>query len=355
MDRLQNVISYLANYNGRPLKLMEVCGTHTSSIAKNGIRSMISPKIRLCSGPGCPVCVTPQGYIDKLCSYSMEEDTIVLTFGDMMKVPGSKDSLSDAKAKGGKIDIFYSPFEVIEKAKKTPELRYIIAAVGFETTVPVYALMMEYIIKEEIKNIKFLTALKVIVPVLEILCSEENNIDGFIAPGHVSTIIGSDAYTLLTKNFQKPFAVSGFSAEEVLVGIYDLVKQIENGKYETHNLYRSAVNSSGNIKARLLMDKYFQSSGAFWRGVGELPDSGLYLKDNYEQFDAGSRNIENNYVESFCCKCSDVIMGRIDPSECEMFGKSCTPAKAMGPCMVSSEGACGIWYKAYFNREHSNK
>ena len=350
MDRLHNVISYLANYNGRPLKLMEVCGTHTSSIAKNGIRSIISPKIRLCSGPGCPVCVTPQGYIDKLCSYSMDENTVVLTFGDMMKVPGTKDSLSDAKAKGGKIDIFYSPFEVIEKAKKTPELTYIVAAVGFETTIPVYALMMEYIIKEEIKNIKFLTALKVIVPVLEILCLEENTIDGFIAPGHVSTIIGSDAYKILSKKFEKPFAVSGFTAEEVLVGIYDLVKQMESGKCETHNLYKSVVSSSGNTKARLLMDKYFESSEAFWRGVGELPDSGLYLKDNYDEFDAGSRNIENNNVESFCCRCSDVIMGRIDPSECEMFGISCTPAKAMGPCMVSGEGACGIWYKANSNK-----
>jgi hydrogenase expression/formation protein HypD len=350
MDRLQNVISYLANYSGRSLKLMEVCGTHTSSIAKNGIRSIISPKIRLCSGPGCPVCVTPQGYIDKLCNYSMDENTIVLTFGDMMKVPGTKDSLSDAKAKGGKIDIFYSPFEVIEKAKKTPELTYIVAAVGFETTVPVYALMMEYIIKEKIINIKFLTALKVIVPVLEILCSEENNIDGFIAPGHVSTIIGSDAYTTISKKFEKPFAVSGFTAEEVLVGIYDLVKQIDSGKFDTHNLYRSVVNSSGNIKARLLIDKYFESAGAFWRGVGELPESGLYLKNDYAEFDAGSRNIQNNYEKSSSCRCSDVIMGRIDPIECERFGKGCNPAKAMGPCMVSGEGACGIWYKAHSNK-----
>jgi hydrogenase expression/formation protein HypD len=350
MESLQKVISYLANYNGRPIKLMEVCGTHTSSIAKNGIRSIISPNIRLCSGPGCPVCVTPQGYIDKLCNYSMEENTVVLTFGDMMKVPGTRDSLSDAKAKGGKIDIFYSPFEVIEKAKKTPELTYIVAAVGFETTVPVYALMMEYIIKEEIRNIKFLTALKVIVPVLEILCSEENNIDGFIAPGHVSTIIGSDAYTTLSKKFKKPFAVSGFTAEEVLVGIYDLVKQIEMDKCETHNLYRSVVNSSGNTKARLLIDKYFESAEAFWRGVGELPDSGLYLKDNYAEFDAGSRNIQHNYAKSSSCRCSDVIMGRIDPIECEMFGKSCNPAKAMGPCMVSGEGACGIWYKQGGNK-----
>lgn len=350
MNSLQNVISYLANYNGRPVKLMEVCGTHTSTIAKNGIRSIISSKIRLCSGPGCPVCVTPQGYIDKLCSYSMEVNTVVLTFGDMMKVPGTKESLSDAKAKGGKINIFYSPFEVIEKAKKTPDLTYIIAAVGFETTIPVYALMMEYIIKEKIKNIKFLTALKVIVPVLEILCSEENNIDGFIAPGHVSTIIGSNAYTTLSKKFEKPFAVSGFTAEEVLVGIYDLIKQIDSDKCETHNLYKSVVSASGNTKARLLIDKYFENSGAFWRGVGELPNSGLYLKNDYAEFDAGSKNIQHNYIESSSCRCSDVIMGRIDPLECEMFGKNCNPAKAMGPCMVSGEGACGIWYKAHSNK-----
>lgn len=350
MDSLQDVISYLANYNGTPVKLMEVCGTHTSSIAKNGIRSIISTKIRLCSGPGCPVCVTPQGYIDKLCSYSLDENTVVLTFGDMMKVPGTKDTLSDAKAKGGKIGIFYSPFEVIEKAKRTPNLTYIVAAVGFETTVPVYALMMEYIINKKIKNIKFLTALKVIVPVLQILCSEENNIDGFIAPGHVSAIIGSDVYIPLSKKFEKPFAVSGFTGEEILVGIYDLIKQIESGKCDTHNLYKSVVSASGNAKARLLINKYFESSSTFWRGVGQLSHSGLYLKKNYAEFDAGSRDIQHNYERVSGCRCSDVIMGRIDPLECKMFGKICNPAKAMGPCMVSGEGACGIWYKQGVNK-----
>ena len=350
MDSLQNIISYLANYKGRDIKLMEVCGTHTSSIVKNGLRSIISPKIRLCSGPGCPVCVTQQEYIDKLCSYSLDKNTVVLTFGDMMKVQGIMESLADAKARGGNIGIFYSPFEVIERALKTPDITYIVAAVGFETTVPIYALMMEYIIKEKIKNIKFLTALKIIIPVLEILCDQENNIDGFIAPGHVSAIIGSDAYAPLSKKFSKPFAVSGFTAQEILIGIYDLVRQIECGKGETHNLYKAVVSATGNHKACLFINKYYESDRAVWRGVGELDNSGLYIKNNYEEFDAGSRNIHYNNKESVLCRCSDVIMGRIQPLECEMFGTGCNPAKAMGPCMVSSEGVCGIWYKQGGNK-----
>jgi len=345
MDSLQNVISYLANYKGRDIKLMEVCGTHTSSIAKNGLRSIISPKIRLCSGPGCPVCVTQQEYIDKLCSYSLQEKTVVLTFGDMLKVQGTRGSLADAKARGGNVGIFYSPFEVIERALKTPDIKYIVAAVGFETTVPIYALMMETIINKNIKNIKFLTALKIIIPVLKILCDQENNIDGFIAPGHVSAIIGSDAYAPLSKRFSKPFAVSGFTVQEILIGIYDLVRQIECGKGETHNLYKAVVSATGNHKACLLINKYFESDRTVWRGVGELSNSGLYLRKNYEEFDAGSRNIHYNNKESVLCSCSDVIMGRIQPFECEMFGTRCNPAMAMGPCMVSSEGACGIWYK----------
>jgi len=346
MSSLDDIIGYVKNYKGKPIVLMEVCGTHTSVIAKNGLRTILSPKIRLCSGPGCPVCVTSKGYIDKLCNYSMKEGTVVLTFGDMMRVPGTFNSLSESKARGGRVEIFYSPFEVIEKAKKSPEITHIVAAVGFETTVPIYGLMLEKIIKENIKNIKLLTSLKVMPPILEVLCSQENNIDGFIAPGHVSAIIGSEAFNPLARRFKKPFAVSGFTTEEVILGIYDLIKQIERGSNETHNLYKSVVKSQGNVKALNIIGKYFKLDTAFWRGIGAIRASGLYLKNEYTQFDGGSMDIEIRDETSNQCRCNDVIMGRIEPISCKYFGEICTPLSPVGPCMVSGEGACGIWYKA---------
>lgn len=344
---ISQVIDYLKAYDGPEIKLMEVCGTHTASIFKSGIRPMISSKIKLISGPGCPVCVTPTSYIDKCIEYAMKENHTLVTFGDMMKVPGEKSSLSDAKGEGATVDIMYSPFEVVAKAAANPGRTYVVAAVGFETTAPIYALTLAEAKEKNIKNIQFLTSLKTVLPALEWICENEKDIDGFICPGHVSVIIGSDAYQTLARKYQRPFAVAGFEAEHILAVIYDLVRQIETGHQDTeiHNLYKNAVKLEGNQKARDVLIQYFEEGPAMWRGLGIIPDSGLYFKEEYQDYDAGSKGLEEDKVLPKECRCGEVIVGRINPNECPMFGKACNPTSPYGPCMVSAEGACGIWYR----------
>ena len=343
---IREIIDYLKSYDGRELKLMEVCGTHTAAIFKNGIRSLISPKIKLISGPGCPVCVTPTAYIDKCIEYAMKPDYVLLTFGDMMKVPGTNESLSEAKGRGAaNIQLMYSPFEAVEKAQQHPELTYVVAAVGFETTAPAYALMIQETEKKGISNIKLVTALKTAIPALHWICENQEDIDGFICPGHVSVITGSRVYDELASLYRKPFVVTGFEAEHILASLYRIVKQIENNDGHTENLYRNAVKDDGNLKALAVMEKVFQTGPAMWRGLGIIEDSGLYLKDEYAGFDGGSRELYADMELPAGCGCADVIVGRINPDQCPMFGEKCTPLKPFGPCMVSSEGACGIWYR----------
>ena len=343
---IREIIDYLKSYDGRELKLMEVCGTHTAAIFKNGIRSLISPKIKLISGPGCPVCVTPTAYIDKCIEYAMMPNHVLLTFGDMMKVPGTNESLSEAKGRGAaNIQLMYSPFEAVEKAQQHPELTYAVAAVGFETTAPAYALMIQEAEKKGISNIKLVTALKTAIPALHWICENQEDIDGFICPGHVSVITGSRVYDELASLYRKPFVVTGFEAEHILASLYRIVKQIEKNDGHTENLYRNAVKDDGNPKALAVMEKVFQTGPAMWRGLGIIEDSGLYLKDEYAEFDGGSFELYADMELPAGCGCADVIVGRINPDQCPMFGEKCTPLKPFGPCMVSSEGAGGIWYR----------
>lgn len=343
---LDQIIKEIGEYQGRTLKFMEVCGTHTASIFKNGIKSFLPSTIKLISGPGCPVCVTPAAYIDKAIEWSLKPDCLLLTFGDMMKVPGFSRSLSEAKAEGAQVEIMYSPQEVIAKALNNPNQTFIIACVGFETTVPIYALLIEELEKHHITNIKLLTALRQVMPVLEFVCETDSEIDGFIAPGHASTILGSNIYQGLAQKYKKPFAVAGFEAEHVLIAIYDLIKQIEKEKYAVHNLYPSSVRPEGNTSALKYIDQYFTSSAAYWRGIGLIEQSGLYLKEEYLKYDAGSFDLsDEGDPTSSKCRCGEVIIGKINPDECPMFANACTPAKAKGPCMVSTEGTCGIWYR----------
>lgn len=322
------------------IKIMEVCGTHTSTIVRGGIRKTLPENISLVSGPGCPVCVTGEGYIDKLIAIGKAGKTIV-TFGDMIKVPGSGGALSDFKARGGKVEMVYSPFDVIKLAKNNPADEFVYAAVGFETIVPIYAMLVEKLQQEEIKNVSLLTALKRISPALKILASD---VDGFIAPGHVAAIVGVHEFKRLSKELKRPFCVAGFTTAAVKAAIEDLCTQIKNGECDTHNLYSSVVSYNGNEKAISLMNKVFEAGNASWRGIGEIAESGLYLKSEYMEFDAGSRDIEEANKKT-ACRCGDVLCGRITPSECPLFGKACSPMNPQGPCMVSSEGACGIWYQ----------
>lgn len=340
---LKQVTAYLKQYDGPELKLMEVCGTHTASIFKNGIRSLISPKIKLISGPGCPVCVTPTAYIDQCIRYAQKENHVLLTFGDMMKVPGTGGSLSDFKGRGAKVELMYSPFEAVEKAEKNPAVTYVVAAVGFETTVPAYGLMLQEAQRRGVKNIRLVTALKTVMPALRWICENQQDIDGFICPGHVSVIIGSTAYEELAEKYHKPFVVAGFEAEHILAVIYDIVRQLENGQEKVKNLYANAVHEAGNRKAQAVIEEYFEPGPAMWRGLGIIPDSGLYLRD--AAFDGGSRGLDEDMELPDTCCCGDVIVGRMNPNECPMFGEGCSPMHPFGPCMVSAEGACGIWYR----------
>lgn len=340
---IQEVIRYLKEYDGPEVKLMEVCGTHTASIFKSGIRSLISPKIKLISGPGCPVCVTPTAYIDKCIEYATSDNHVLLTFGDMMKVPGTNGSLSDMKGKGAKVELMYSPFEAIEKAQANPEITYVVAAVGFETTAPAYALMMQQAVANNVKNIRLVTALKTVIPALTWICENQQDIDGFICPGHVSTIIGSVPYEALAQKYKKPFVVAGFEAEHILAVIYDIIRQLEQGEYKVKNLYSNAVRDEGNQKALDVLKTFFEAGPAMWRGLGVIEDSGLYLKDTF--YDGGSRGLDKDMELPAGCSCGDVIVGKINPDQCPMFKTKCSPMNPFGPCMVSAEGACGIWYR----------
>lgn len=342
---IKDVIAYLRDYDGDEIKIMEVCGTHTSSIFKNGIRSIISPKIHLISGPGCPVCVTPASYIDKCIEWAKKDNAVVFSFGDMLKVPGTVDSLSSAKGDGAKVQLMFSPLDAVNYAADNPDKTAVIAAVGFETTVPTYALALEKAIKEGINNIKLVTALKMTFPAITWICENEKDIDGFLCPGHVSVITGSDAFKDYADKYHKPFVVSGFEGEHILAALYDIVKQLESSDFAATNRYKNAVRSGGNLKAAALINKYFAEGSAMWRGLGEIPGSGLYLREEYKAFDGGSFGLIKDAELPKACRCADVITGRINPCDCPMFGKACTPMKPYGPCMVSAEGACGIWYR----------
>lgn len=343
--KIEDIIKYLKEYDGPEIKIMEVCGTHTAAIFKGGIRSLISPKINLISGPGCPVCVTPTAFVDKCVEYAMKEGHILMTFGDMLKVPGTNGSLSDLKGEGAKVEMMYSPFEAIEKAKANPDITYVLAAVGFETTTPAYALLIDQAQRLGIKNIKLVTALKTIIPALTWICENESEIDAFICPGHVSTIIGSKAYEELAAKYHKPFVVAGFEAEQLLAVIYDIVRKLEAGSEKVDNLYRNAVRDEGNIKAQAILERCFEPGPAMWRGLGIIPDSGMYLAGEYAEYDGGSMGLNEDMKLPDSCRCGDVITGRIAPGDCPMFGTGCTPIKPYGPCMVSAEGACGIWFR----------
>ncbi len=342
---VKQVTKYLSEYDGRPLKFMEVCGTHTSSIFRNGIRSLISPKIKLISGPGCPVCVTPAEYIDRCVEYATSPGFAVCTFGDMIKVPGTDGSLADAKGRGANVRMIYSPLEMIDLAEKDPGTTYVMAAVGFETTVPVYALAIEEAARRGVGNVKFVTALKTIIPALRWICENDSGIDGFLCPGHVSVITGTGIYEEIASGFGKPCVVAGFEAEHILAAVYDLVRQTEAGTAEVRNLYRNAVRPEGNLKALEMIDKYFEPADAVWRGLGKIAGSGLCLRPEYAAYDGGSRGLDRDRELPAGCRCADVITGRIDPDKCPVFGRGCDPVSPYGPCMVSAEGACGIWYR----------
>lgn len=345
MKTLEQIKTELLNYRGRPVKIMEVCGTHTAAIFKSGLRSLLPPTIQLLSGPGCPVCVTVPAYIDRLLELAREEQTCILTFGDMMKVKGSIMSLAQAKAEGARVRVLYSPLAALDLALAEPSVKFIFAAVGFETTTPVYALLLEEMERQRITNLQLLTSLKTILPVLPYLCETEEKIDAFLCPGHVSVITGSEVYAGLAEKYRKPFVIGGFSGEHLLTAVYEIMRQLQTERFTLKNLYTASVSARGNEAAKKLVEHFFQPVDEYWRGIGRLPHSGLRLSKAYQKYDAGSVLADKEEPLPPGCRCREIILGRLEPRECPLFGLRCTPSNAVGPCMVSEEGSCGIWYK----------
>ena len=335
---LEEVKRYLKEYDGPEIRIMEVCGSHTAAISKNGIRGMLSSKIKLLSGPGCPVCVTPTAYVDRLIELAMMPNTCVVTFGDMLRVPGSKTSLSEAAGLGAKSVMVYSPMDIVKLAEENPQITYVFAAVGFETTTPVYALLMEEIIEKKLGNVKLLTALKTMPGVVDYLCREGAKINGFLAPGHVTAVTGSDIFRPLAEAYRIPFGVGGFEGEEILYAFCGIVKEI--GKGTVMNFYPQVVTPEGNTKAKALVEKYFMSADATWRGMGRIPMTGMVLKPEYAVYDAGSRNLSEDNKKNKACCCDKILMGKMNPQDCPLFGKVCKPLTPQGACMVSTEGSC---------------
>ena len=339
---------YLQSYDGRPLRIMEVCGTHTSSIFKSGIRSFLSPKIKLVSGPGCPVCVTVPDYIDRCIEIAKRPDYEIICFGDLLKIPGSRRTLSEAKSAGGRIRMAWSPFDTLTLAAENPETTFVVAAIGFETTAPAFALLLEEAIEQGIKNIRLLTSLKSALAAMDWICASGEDIDAFLCPGHVSVVTGSDAYKPLAEKYGKPFIIAGFEGEHLLSAIRAAAEGAAEGRSGVRNLYPEAVRAEGNIKARKIIDRYFDLEDDIWRGLGTVAKSGYYLRERFFAYDMQDSMDGSERSGSLPdgCRCGDVILGRIDPDECPLFGTSCDPSHAAGPCMVSSEGACGTWYRS---------
>jgi len=333
----------------RPMKFMEVCGTHTMSIFRHGIRSVLPRTVELVSGPGCPVCVTSQEDIDWITGLASRHEIIISTFGDLLRVPGSKTSLADQRAKGAKVEVVYSPSNALDLARKHPDSQVVFLGVGFETTAPTVAATLLEANELGIENFSVFSCHKVMPPALKTLFQdEETGIDGLLCPGHVSTIIGARAFEPICTEFKMPCVVAGFEPLEILTGIYHLVRQAVSGKNKVENVYQGAVTWEGNTRAMELMERVFKAVDAKWRGLGTIKKSGLGIRNGLSHLDAQKRfeiELPSQQERPKGCMCGEIIRARATPLNCKLFARVCTPTTPVGPCMVSSEGACAAYYK----------
>ena len=339
------------------VRLMEVCGTHTVSIFRAGIRQLLPKNIELVSGPGCPVCVTADDYIDKSIAYSKKDDVIITTFGDMLKVPGSTSSLTEAQGEGADIRIVYSPLDSIKIAIENPTRKVIFLAVGFETTAPTAAATVLAAKAQGVNNLFMLSAQKLVPPALRMLLSDDEvKVDGFILPGHVAVIIGANAFNFLASDYNISGVVTGFEPLEILRAILRLLIEIRQENAAIENEYTSVVKSEGNVSAQKILNQVYEPVDANWGGIGLIKQSGLKLREEFSEYDIEKvMPIEvKNTNKKTACRCGEVLRGIITPHKCPLFGKSCTPTHAIGPCMVSVEGVCAAWYK-YGNSKFSFK
>ncbi|MCX7595766.1 MAG: hydrogenase formation protein HypD [Fischerella sp.] len=342
-------IEKLSNLLGKSVKIMEVCGGHTHSIFKYGIEEVLPRAIELIHGPGCPVCVMPKGRLDDAIAIAQNPNVIFATFGDAMRVPGSKTSLLQAKAQGADIRMVYSPLDSLKIAKENPNKEVVFFALGFETTAPSTAFTILQAAAENINNFSMFCNHVLVIPALKALLDNPDlQLDGFVGPGHVSMVIGTDPYEFISQHYHKPIVISGFEPLDILQSIWMLLKQLVENRCEVENQYNRLVEKGGNQIALSAMNKVFAVRENFdWRGLGDIPYSGLKIRPEYGQFDAELKfTIPNLKVADHkACQCGEILKGVLKPWQCKVFGTACTPETPIGACMVSSEGACAAYYK----------
>ncbi|WP_319761411.1 hydrogenase formation protein HypD [Maridesulfovibrio sp.] len=331
------------------IRFMEVCGTHTVSIFRSGLHSVLPKEVVHLSGPGCPVCVTHESEVNAFLDLAGKDGVIVATFGDLIKVPGDKGHcLKNAQADGARVEIIYSPFDALDLARNNPDSTVVFLGVGFETTAPTIAATVLMAKQQGLDNFKVLSFHKLVPPALDILVSDpETRIDGFILPGHVSTVIGIHPYDFIGEKYGKPAVVTGFDPVDILQALLMMVRSSKKEHPATENQYVRGVSENGNPKAVEVMYEVFEESDALWRGIGKIPGSGLEFRKEFEDFDA-KKIFDLNIGECPSlpgCKCGEVLKGKMSPEQCPLFGKACTPAKPVGPCMVSTEGSCAAYFK----------
>jgi hydrogenase expression/formation protein HypD len=343
----QSIIEKIKGLTEEEINIMEVCGTHTVSIFRAGLKNLLPKNIHLISGPGCPVCVTPISAIDHLIALARMEDTIITTFGDMVKVPGSSSSLKEEKARGADIRVIYSPYQALEVAQESPYQKVILVGIGFETTIPLLANVILEAEQKGLSNFYLLSLAKIMPPIIEaLLQSQEVKMDGLLCPGHVSAIIGSKPYQFIPECYHIPCVIAGFEPVDIIWAIYRLIQQKIKGISVVENEYTRAVREDGNPVALDLMNKVFTPVDSHWRGIGKVPASGLDLKADFSQFNAYNFEVEvESTKEHTQCRCGEVLRGIITPLQCPLFQRVCSPENPIGACMVSSEGTCAVYYK----------
>jgi hydrogenase expression/formation protein HypD len=347
-DLAQALGAQISRFSRKPLSLMEVCGSHTVSIFRHGIRNLLPKTIRLLSGPGCPVCVTAARDIDRALALARTPGVVFSTFGDMMRVPGSTGSLQEARAQGADVRIVYSPLDALDFATREPEKKVVFFGVGFETTSPLIAATLKKAISSGIKNFTVFSVHKLIPPALRaLMSSQEIEVDGFILPGHVSAIIGTGPYQFLALENHTPAVVSGFEPLDILQSIWMLVAQAERAEAKVEIQYKRVVSAEGNRRALQWLGEIFEPVDDCWRGLGSIPQSGLKLRPEWREWDAEVRfDLPTESAEDDPrCQCGKVLRGALLPPECPLFGKICMPESPLGPCMVSSEGTCSAYFR----------
>jgi len=345
--RAQHVIGEACTKLNRQITIMEVCGTHTVSIFRHGIRSTLPAGLKLLSGPGCPVCVTDQGYIDVVLELAGRDDCLIATYGDMIRVPGSAGSL-ETRSSRGNVRVVLSTDDALTLARENPDMTVVFIAVGFETTAPATAVAVKEAADQGVENFCILSGHKLVIPAMRALLGGKNDrVDAFLCPGHVSVIIGSHAFAEIVDDFQRPCVVAGFEPLQIIESLAEICRQLSAGSAELKSMYGAVVSEAGNTAAQKMIAECFDAVDGCWRGLGNIPQSTLVLKEEYARFDAFRRfGVEDKPgEESSGCRCGEVLCGLIEPPECALFGTRCSPEEPIGPCMVSSEGTCAAWYK----------